>query len=271
MKEPFATISIKRGIDELVKKNVARPQPIRKRKNRLQKATFEERQEAAACFEEIPPEETFAWHLWYDSAKETPEFEERLENGKSVPAMLKNYTKVLLQIEREIYAYCDQRDIGKRVKTERFLLEAIERIFDYNVLFGKSKLSLDVQSMYNVVHQQIKEQKNGIATDKEQISLILYNYLVLAQNAIMAESENRPIALLSMSLDLPFIFEKLEKRLCLKSTLEKQYQTAKKYLSEKKTGTAKKQADDIVLYHSFAYVRMASIFVYEYVKLLGML
>lgn len=43
MKEPFATISIKRGIDELVKKNVARPQPIRKRENRLQKATFEER------------------------------------------------------------------------------------------------------------------------------------------------------------------------------------------------------------------------------------
>lgn len=272
MKEPFASASKieKQEIVDAIKKRITSPQPIKKRENRPQRATIAERQEAAACFEEILPEETFAWYLLCDSSRGTLESEEVPGNQKSVQVLLQAYVEGLLQIERDIYTYCDQRDIVKRIRTGRFLLESIKRIFEKRTSFGRSELSPDVRVMYDTVRQQLEEQQKKDTAEKEQTFLILYNSLLLAQNAFMA-AEKGPIVFCSTTLDLPFVFEKLEKQLCPKSTLEKQYQASKKYLSEKKTGTAKRQTDDIVLYHSFVYVRMASAFVYEYVNLLGML
>ena len=248
-------------------KNVKLPKvnkaPKSPKRPKPQKSTVAVRLQTASYHQPLAQEDTFPCFLLSQNCSDAETAQQKIDE----------YTDLLHRIEIEQFSYCGQLNIAEEIRSGHFLLNAIKQLFRKEILFGKRHLSSDsdIKRMSDAVNELLKKESRKDTVDKETVLTILYDYLLMAQNVFSMQDGDDLVRFHTTQIDVPFVFKTIEAKLSPHGSLGKKYLAIKEYISGDQKDIPNRYTKIITDYQALEYVRVASNFVYDRVKGLGLL
>lgn len=173
---------------------------------------------------------------------------------------LNSFAETLLNLEKDLFVYCNGRLIPSELASGQFFIEAFGYVINEKKLFYKRNISPVFQKIIRETISMISTLKNhGDKLDVHSAITIIYNLAIFGGNCLV-EPNNGESFDYALGFNYNQMFDEWERLLTGKQGYGKSYQIAIN------SPESVKQSHAVKNYWCFNYFRESSLLVYKYLK-----